>query len=496
MKELIYRISLLFLFVAPLTTYAQQVNTLYFLENAPMRHLFNPAFQPISQGYANISPLGYSNFTIGNNSLTVSDLIYKDETTGNTITALHPNDDKTALLSRLQSSLFMNTDAALNILGFGFCIKDNGYFHFNLLERVESGASTPKELYSILLGGELDVSGQNSINLSQLALNASLYTEASFGYSHIINESWTVGGKLKMLFGTAYAGIDNSSFSIDASVEEWRIKGNSNLYVSGPIQWANIPNEINKDTLSKIGSDVVNTDDIAYLLKPSGYGVAVDIGFTYRPIDQLQISASLNDLGFIYWNNSRVYNCTIDTTFTGVGDFSYSDYVVDGSFESDSLLSDAQENLQMLLSGVQASRTGGAGFARALSAKLNLGVDLNFWDNRIGVGLAASTRLYNRRLYGEVTLGAALRPCNWFNIALSYSLVNNGKYSNIGAGLSFMPYDGINLTLAMDYIPTTYAYYSYDDDNPQKLAPIPYKAKGINVALGFSIVWGTNKARQ
>ena len=26
---------------------AQQVNTLYFLENAPMRHIINPAFQPV-----------------------------------------------------------------------------------------------------------------------------------------------------------------------------------------------------------------------------------------------------------------------------------------------------------------------------------------------------------------------------------------------------------------------------------------------------------------
>ena len=34
---------------------AQQVNTLYFLENAPMRHTINPAFQPVSKGYVNFS---------------------------------------------------------------------------------------------------------------------------------------------------------------------------------------------------------------------------------------------------------------------------------------------------------------------------------------------------------------------------------------------------------------------------------------------------------
>ena len=29
---------------------AQHVNTMYFLENTPMRHTLNPAFQPVSKG--------------------------------------------------------------------------------------------------------------------------------------------------------------------------------------------------------------------------------------------------------------------------------------------------------------------------------------------------------------------------------------------------------------------------------------------------------------
>ena len=32
-----------------LSAHAQQVTTLYFLENAPMRHTINPAFQPVSK---------------------------------------------------------------------------------------------------------------------------------------------------------------------------------------------------------------------------------------------------------------------------------------------------------------------------------------------------------------------------------------------------------------------------------------------------------------
>ena len=69
--------------------------------------------------------------------------------------------------------------------------------------------------------------------------------------------------------------------------------------------------------------------------------------------------------------------------------------------------------------------------------------------------------------------------------------MQNGKFSNIGAGLSFMPKDGINLTLAMDYIPINYA--SIETSSDKTLYVLPYKTKMINLALGFSICWGTNK---
>ena len=475
---------------------AQQVNTLYFLENAPMRHIINPAFQPVSNGYVNFTPLGYTSLWAGNNSLTLKDLVYVDPTTGQTITALHPNGDKQALLKVFRKYSLFDTDVNTELLGFGFRVKENGYFHFNAMLRVNGGLTTPRSLYNFLLGGGMqDLNGGvNTLDLSKLGADAMVYTEWGFGYSHRLNEQWTLGGKVKLLLGNAYAGINAKNLRLDASASEWNLHGNADLMVAAPLQWENMPEEVSEETMQDMEWDnLINTDDtkalIKSLLKPSGYGAALDFGFTYKPIEQLQITASINDLGFIYWNNSRRYNCTIDTTFTGVGEFEYSDYTVDGEFQVDSLMNDVTSNLKGLLNNVHATNSGDKGFARMINAKLNVGIDANFWDNRVGVGILSSTRLHNSRVYEEVTLGAALRPCNWFNLALSYSFVNNGKYSNLGAGLSFMPYDGINMTLAMDYIPTSYAYYNDDGTD----IPVPYKSKGVNLVAGFSIVWGTNK---
>lgn len=495
MKRNIQHILTIALLMTAAAVSAQQVTTLYFLENAPMRHIVNPAFQPVSNGYINFSPLGYNSFWLGNNSLTLRDLIYIDPQTGQTITALHPNGDTQALLRSFRKVSLLDADLSTDILSFGFRYKDNGYFHFSAMLRGGGGLATPKGFYDFVLGGGMHdlEGGTNHIALSPLGLDANIYTELGAGYSHKINDQWTVGGKFKFLLGTAYMGLGANDLSIDASATEWRLHGNADLLIAAPVQWDNLPTELDRETLENLQmSDLMGDDAITILktaLRPSGYGAAIDLGFTYKPIEQVQITAAVNDLGFIYWGNGRRYGCTIDTTFTGAGEFNYSDYVVDGQFSTDSLMNDVTNNLIGLADGIHATYAGKRGFARMVNARFNVGVDANFWDNRVGVGILSSTRLRNNRLYEEVTLGAAFRPVNWFNLALSYSLVNNGKYSNLGAGISIMPYDGINLTFAMDYIPTSYAYYHYEGVGD---IPVPYRSKGVNVAVGFSIVWGTN----
>lgn len=462
---------------------AQEVNTLFFLENAPMRHIVNPAFQPVSDGYVNFTPLGYMSIWAGNNSLTMRDVIYNYN--GKTVTALHPQGgDRNALYDAFRKATRINTEMTLNILGFGFRHKENGYVNINITERIDGGVTLPRDIFRFgLKGGMRDLNGVNTFKLDQLGLHVMAYTEISGGYSYMLNEHWTVGGKIKFLLGQAYASMYNSNITLDASIKKWDIKGEGRVDIAMPVQNA-IPERVSWSDMEKIKfSEAAKDMKVTDYITPSGYGAAIDIGATYKPIEQVQISFALNDLGFIYWNRGKTYKTNIDTAFVGVGDFRYSTYIVNNKFSADSLWSDTKTALTNFAKGIH-SDAGKDGFARMVNMHLNVGVDANFLDNLLGVGIFSKTTLYNNRLYEELTIGGAVRPCNWFNFAISYSLINNGKFSNIGAGLSFMPYDGVNMTLAMDYIPTSYAYKGD--------IPIPYRSKGVNLALGFSIVWGTN----
>ena len=497
--------TIVLLALTAISASAQQVNTLYFLENAPMRHTINPAFQPVSKGYINFSPLGWMTLGVGNNVLTISDMFYVDPATGKTVTPLHPEaGNKQLFLKQFnRSMLYFNTDLTLGLLNMGFRIKDDGYLTIGFNEHIEVGETTPKSMFEFILnGGMTDLTGgTNVMNFNGLGLGATLYTEMAVGYSHRLDEQWTIGGKLKILFGQMDMSVNSKMLQIKSNPEWMNINTQFGLNVAGPIDFSRLPSAEGK-TMQEYTQEfqnggvaldsLVDYRNVWKMITPSGMGAAIDFGFAYKPIENLQLSVALNDLGFIYWYKAQKYNCNLDTTFNGVGEFDYGDPAFrddEGNFSTQLLLDSVKNNLIGIANSATFQRQG-KGYCKMPSAKLNIGLDANFWENRIGFGIVSATRLYNARLYEELTIGLAFRPCNWFNIAASYSLMENGKYSNIGAGLSFMPYDGINMTLAMDYIPTSYAAIQ---GSQKPLYVIPDKTKKINLALGFSICWGSNR---
>lgn len=479
----IFRTLLVGLLLTASVANAQQVNTLYFLENAPMRHTINPAFQPVSRFYLTFPLIGYTSLWAGTNNWTMADFLFKGPD-GQTITPLHP-DAPENWLSKRPKNFTLDADVYMNILGFGFAIKDYGYFHLNISEHLMIDLGLSSSLFQInnLSSGNV---GPYSVGINALA-----YTDIALGYSHKINDQWTVGGKLKVLVGQAKLSAKLQDLYLHTSLDSLQLSTQGDIYLAAPLPWNLLPTDLTNteglDLGGMLGSNV--TEIITSLIKPSGMGVAFDLGVTYKPIKNLQITASVTDLGFIRWKRHARASMAIDATFTGV-DFEYSDYGSMDGFDSDSLLSDAVSSLAGYSDAIQIGEldTKLKPITEMLTANLNVGVDANFWKNRVGVGVYSRTRFYNNRITEEVTLGAALRPCNWFNLAASYSFIN-GHWSNIGAAMSFAPYDGLMLTLATDYIPLTYAKAANEEG---KKVSLPYKTPGVNVSFGIAIVAGTN----
>lgn len=448
---------------------AQQVNTLYFLENAPMRHTINPAFQPVQVFYMAFPAIGYTSLWLGNYNMTLTDWVYKSPT-GKAVTALHPAEKEA--WNKLPNMLTLDANATINLFSLGWQVRERGFFHMNISERLISTISVPKSIFNGTVNQNIMLKEDFNI------MSSSAYAEIAFGYSHYINEQWSVGAKAKLLLGHGYLDANVNNFEFHSTTEEVSLKANGVLRHAG------------------VAKDLINgnfdTDWWSYLLDPSGYGAAIDLGVTYKPIEMVQVNAAITDLGFINWKgqsgNITGGNITINQTFDGSGDFEYGNYIKNGEFQMNDLIADIENNMQIYQDEFLQQETYRiAPINKMIHANLNIGVDANFWKNRVGVGAYSHTCFMADTVTEEVTLGASFRPCQWFNIAASYSFFN-GKGGNMGAALGFAPYDGFMLTVAADYVPLTYI----EGENIK----LPYKTAGVNLAVGITIVAGTNNPKK
>lgn len=480
---------------------AQEVNTLYFLENAPQRTLFNPALMPVSSGYIEFTPLGYTSLWIGNNALSLHDLVYTKN--GQTITALNQGEtDK--FLKKLHRNNLFNMDLTTTILAFGARTKKGGYFHGGIFLRADAGLNIPKGMFSAFVSpGSVMLDLTKPVAMSGFGLTAQAYAEIMGGYTRPLNDEWTIGGKLKFLVGLANARVNVNNLTITPDADPMKparlnLAGDMSISTPGALDpQALLPAEgeglfENMDARWNKMIAPLNGGNVMQMIRPAGYGAAIDFGFTYKPIKYVQISAAINDLGFIYWANSVKGTVSGDMEFDGIGEIKVK-ADENGNINSQEISDQIKEHMQGYVNAIQGEAKPG-GYARMTRARLNIGIDGLFWENRVGVGLLSQTKLYNNKVYEELTLGGFFRPVNWFNLAVSYSLIN-GQGGTFGAALGFAPYDGIMLTLATDFVPCIYADASPLTGSDKQQYYIPYKNPGANVALGFSIVWGTNKKR-
>ncbi|MDR0710948.1 MAG: DUF5723 family protein [Prevotellaceae bacterium] len=460
--------------------FAQQVNTLYFMNNVPERNAYNPAFQPVHNVYIDFPLMPNFRFDVGNSSLDLSDVVFSKKINGvdSTITFLHPEalGKKDDFYNRLSNTTRIYGDLTFNLIGFGFRVKKN-YFTVDVSQKVSTGAYLPKDLFGLALYGTGKGSGGNSaeLDLSRLGVQASVYTEFGLGYSRKINDKLTVGGKLKYLIGQANINTDINDFKLTASADRWAISGSGTINASLPLMdipfsadglldLANLNPEINTESLNSLS-------DITDLVFSSNTGFGVDLGATYNILPQLQLSAALTDLGFIRWR-SNLTNANMRVGFETEGiEYHPGDKVED---KLDTLLQRLED--AFVSTGAHNSYT------TALSTRFNVGAEYSVVNNKIGFGLLSSTLYTNKSLYTDLTVAANLRPCTWFSTSFSYSLLD-GRLSNLGFGaqLRVMPF---NMYLAIDRIPLTFA--------SQKL-PIPTQLKGVTLQAGMVWVIGNPK---
>ena len=455
MKQL--KLTLLVLLATSMGAFAAP-NSLYFMDILPFQSYMNPAMRPLSDVYVELPGMSNLSASANTGGLTLNDIFYVKD--GQLVTFLHPEyGSKDALFAKLRNNNYATLDVDVSALGFGWATGEKGYFTFNTSVRLDVMACMPKDFASLLLYGTPDEEGVNRYDLSSSRLNGHAYIDVAGGYSHRINDQWTVGGRLHMLVGAAAGEVSFDELLLEASKDAWRLSGNGKVNFSVPGMYF-VPN-------SDGSIDRIETIDISNVLsfyKPS-MGAAIDLGATYKPIPALTLSLSLKDIGFMYWNNLTSASGQIDGAFKGI----YYDVNNPINFV-DSLLSSVSGSLQV--------DNAKGGYIQEMRGKLYVGAEYSFLRNMMSVGVLSKTEFMSKYVSEEVSLNYKIRPCHWFGISAGYSFVSGG-WSTIGFGMD-IKLPPFNFYVATDYTPL---YYS--------AAGIPYKSQAINVQAGVVLTFKT-----
>lgn len=188
--------SVIFIFSICLI-HAQNTNTLYFMDRVPQSIQLNPAFQPKCNLFIQIP--GFStNFSVGNNSLSMSNLMPYNSKLDSLTWFMHDSLTQKAFVNSLKDENKFFYNLQNDILAFGFRVK-SWYFSYNMSIKNDVTLSYPRDLAKVVIEG---IGLNQTYNFENFGINSSTYLETAFAASKVLNEDFTVGARELSLGGS------------------------------------------------------------------------------------------------------------------------------------------------------------------------------------------------------------------------------------------------------------------------------------------------------
>ena len=491
--------------VCTLSANAQFLRTSYFMEGTHYRQQLNPALTP-TKGYFNLPVIGAVNATVGSTSLGYQDII----------DIIDDGDDfytKPDFMNRLKDNNKLNVNFSTEILSAGW-YKGKNFWSFNIGLRTDIGANLTKNMFTFL--NEMETVEENwrnsNYDISGQQLNINAYTEIGLGLSRQINSRLTVGARVKALLGIGNMELKlnrvamSANLPSDQQINQWSSESYWNSMT--PSQAAQAAQEL-KDKFNNYhanltvgaelkssfkglelqeeeGKDYVTDFDFdSGKLGIAGYGFGIDLGASYKILDNLTVSASVLDLGFISWSKSSTKIASANPDPIDIKGSTYANMVNPNDPNTvmnavNQLQNDAQGYMDRVTNGdvldydMLQLEVGDAKESRKsrLASTLVLGAEYGFFNNKLAVGVLSTTRFVQPDALTELTFSANYRPKSWFNVALSYSAIQS-------AGKSF----GLGLKLGPLFVGTDYMFLGKNSNS-------------VNGFVGVSIPLGGRKANK
>ena len=415
----------------------------------PYTYRVNPAVMPESKFFISFLPLlGTQNFQLTNRIAAINQ-VFVPNATGDSLVL----NNSESFYDRMGKKTYLGFEMTNQIFAFGFKVKKN-YFTLDISNRLTTEIGLGSDLLKFVAQGNgSDMLLGDRASFDGLGASLLSYIEYGLGYTREVNDNLSVGGRVKLLSGLANLKGTNTKIGIttDASDYSITIDGEANIKSSNTA--------IFSDSAYMNSLDPMRFAKMAYNF--SNFGMAVDLGATYKLLDKIVLKASVIDLGFIKWSQG-IANYQVQPfsyKFSGIN-------LNDVINENDNLssISDSLSSIIKTGKSYESYYTG-------LPTRIYLGGDY-VWNKYLSSGVNWYNEIYSSSYRTGLILSSTLTVSHWFGMTLNYGMYA-GSYSNVGIGLRLRGF----------YILT---------DNLVSL--INYQATRVgSIAFGFNITVGKTK---
>lgn len=329
---------------------------LYNQRHNPQALLLNPGLAYESTHFHVSLPV-LSNFytSVGNTSLSVDD-IFNSNSINNSIEEA---------INQISKSDFVSFSQKAELFQVGWKFRDI-YFTTGVYQESHGVINFPEDILELAYFGN---AGQNrSYDFGQINFKANLQTVLQFGMNKKVNDRLHLGARAKLYTSSFNArsqdnrGQFNSLEPASGLLLEQSL---TNLSLNLEIAGLDLGNEY------YLGNTSMRDLLINEVLFGSNMGFGVDVGFSYRLQDNLELTASLLDLGFINFSNDvKKQTATSDYDYDGL-----SFMITSGSFSIPrlDLLEDFEKNVAL--------STTPHSYLYTQPTKVNLGLTYDFGSN-------------------------------------------------------------------------------------------------------------------
>lgn len=448
----------------------------YFLDGYTFRHELNAAFAG-ERNYISIPALGNIDVALFS-TVGVNSFLYPASPNSKykLTTFMSPTVSADEFLKRIGNNNHINMNYDMTILSAGFKAW-KGFNTITIGVRSEVGVNLPGDLFRFMKLAQ--TSNDTHYNFKDLRVAANAVAEISLGHSRKVIDKLQAGAKFKILLGVGNVSAHINNMDVRMSDKVWSVTADGTLEMAAG-SGLSVPTraETGKEYDNPMDGNRIEWGDIKYdNFGLSGFGLGIDLGATYQLLPDLQLSAALNDLGFMTWSNAVKGHTGTEWKFEGFKDIAVTES--QPGYEDNKL----DEQLDNIWNGLedliyfQREENGGS-YAKALRATLHLGAEykMPFYKKLTG-GFLFSQYFAGVSSWTEGRFYATVKPVKWFDATINYGASTYG--SSFGWMLNFHP-KGFNFFLGSDH--------QFFKVTPQFI-PVGHATASLN--LGFNVTFGS-----